>query len=59
MRNPKRIPELMNRLQKVWEANPDLRLGQLINNVYWNYDIYHLEDEQIISALEGFYAESK
>ena len=59
MRNPKRITEILDRLQKVWEKYPDLRLGQLINNIYWNFDIYHIEDEQFINAIEGFYAESK
>ena len=34
MRNPNRIPKILRRLQDIWERNPDLRLGQLIGNVY-------------------------
>ena len=30
MRDPDRIPEMIELLQKIWESNPDLRLGQLI-----------------------------
>ena len=30
MRDPKRIPEMLEAIRDVWEAHPDLRLGQLI-----------------------------
>lgn len=58
MRNPKRIPEILKRLQKLWEKNPDLRLGQLIENVYDNpskNSAYLFEDEAFISKLEIAY----
>lgn len=32
MRDPNRIPEVMNAIGVAWMANPDMRLGQLIIN---------------------------
>lgn len=32
MRDPNRIPEILETVKTLWEANPDLRLGQLIIN---------------------------
>jgi uncharacterized protein YihD (DUF1040 family) len=64
MRNPKRIPKILKRLQKIWEKNPDLRLGQLIENVFPNtpYDYIssnYLEDEEFIKTLEEYYSEPR
>jgi hypothetical protein len=63
MREPERIPLILERLKKIWEANPDLRLGQLIENVFPNTEFdfisaHALEDEEFITALEKFYSES-
>jgi uncharacterized protein YihD (DUF1040 family) len=68
MRNPKRIPNILERLRKVWEAQPDLRLGQLIENVFnkyigpddkHNWCMYQLEDKKFIEEIEKFYKEEK
>lgn len=32
MRDPARIPRIMNKLEKLWEQYPDQRLGQLLEN---------------------------
>ena len=54
MRNPNRIQPILDRLRKLWEAHPELRLGQLIGNVF-DYsskpDIYYFEDEEFIDKL--------
>ena len=44
---------VINRLRAVWIKNKDLRLGQLIGNVF--EDAYHIEDRQFIDDLENFY----
>jgi len=64
LRSKERIPEILDRLQKIWEENPDLRLGQLIENVFPNtsYDFksaYNIEDEEFIKELEKFYSEER
>ena len=60
MRDPKRIPEIIKRLKKLWMKNPDMRLAQLIGNVYpctpyTRIDAYHIEDEEYIKTMEEFY----
>lgn len=55
MRDPNRIPVIIQRLQKIWEANPDLRLGQIVGNAFhypMGEDPYHVEDEYFISRIE-------
>jgi len=54
MRDPKRIPKILKRLQKVWNKNPDLRLAQLLGNV-WRGDPYYVEDEKFITEIEELY----
>ncbi len=43
MRDPDRISGIISRLEKVWQENPDLRLGQLIANAS---AIYHNKGEK-------------
>lgn len=54
MRVPKRIYKLMKRLEKLWKKHPDLRLAQLIGNV-WRGDPYYVEDEDFIGKMEDAY----
>jgi uncharacterized protein YihD (DUF1040 family) len=54
MRDPKRIPAILARLQAVWEQYPDLRLMQLIGNVLPD-DPYYVEDGEALRRLEEFY----
>lgn len=51
MRDPKRIPHMLQLLGAAWVVNPDLRLTQLISNAAncggWNQaDPFYCEDEQ-------------
>jgi uncharacterized protein YihD (DUF1040 family) len=55
MRDPNRIPDMLSRLQTIWEKYPDLRLGQLITNVFRSEGLYYLEDDMFIKALEDYY----
>lgn len=50
--------EIMERLIKLWKDNPNLRLGQLIGNVFHypsGIDPYHWEDFDFIKVLEEYY----
>ena len=53
MRDPKRIPVILDELRRIWEAYPDLRLGQLILN-FGPRDpaLYYIEDEELISFMK-------
>jgi hypothetical protein len=57
MRDPARIVKILGRLLTVWEAHPDLRLGQLIINAAMvrpnHLDPFYIEDEVLISKLEA------
>lgn len=57
MRDPKRIDTILNRIKRIWNKYPDLRLGQLIVNVISDDSIlYMLDDEEMIRSLEDFYS---
>lgn len=48
--------EIMERLYALWLQHPDMRLTQLVRNVYpGDYDLYHVEDFPFIEELEQRY----
>lgn len=52
--------EVLLRLLDLWKANPNLRLAQLIGNVYHipsGADPYYVEDFDFIASLEDGYKE--
>lgn len=55
MRDANRIPEILDALQKLWMANPDLRLGQLLVNVVNLKDpsdeLFYIEDDELHNRL--------
>jgi hypothetical protein len=44
--------EAMDRLLRVWEANPKLRLGQLLENATHDVSISYLFDDELVGLLE-------
>jgi hypothetical protein len=44
--------EAMERLLKVWEANPHLRLGQLLSNATTDVKIFYMYDDEFVQLLE-------
>ena len=56
MRDPSRIPEILNALRVVWEARPDLRLGQLITIVAEKpyAPVFYIEDDTVLRRLKDF-----
>lgn len=54
MRDPKRIPVILDLIKTYWEKNPQLRLGQLLINFdVTTCDLYHLEDEELEVMLKA------
>lgn len=50
--------QVIKRLTELWLDHPDLRLGQLIGNVFYfpsGIDPYHYEDSDFIAMLENGY----
>ncbi|MBI3046118.1 MAG: hypothetical protein HYY86_01030 [Candidatus Harrisonbacteria bacterium] len=59
-RNPARIREILQRLEKIWLKNSDLRLGQLILNFFLDDgELYYLEDKELIERLEERYLKKR
>ena len=62
MRDPERIEVLLNTLRVVWEANPDLRLGQIMVIATKPRDptpeIFNIEDELLLQGLLEYQATS-
>ncbi len=63
MRNPSRIYPLLNKIGDIWIKNPDMRLGQLIENITHEYkkkggsisgDIFYIEDEDFEKLIESW-----
>lgn len=55
MRDPARIPRILEALRVEWEKQPDLRLGQLLMNAVVPYgdvpDLYQIEDQPLVDAV--------
>lgn len=51
MRDPKRIRQVLARLEWAWERHPDLRLGPIIVNAA-GLDPFYVEDEELIKRIE-------
>lgn len=48
--------EVIERLYALWLQHPDMRLTQLVRNIYpTDYDMYHVEDFELIEELERAY----
>jgi uncharacterized protein YihD (DUF1040 family) len=55
MRDPARIPRILDLVREIWCKNPDLRLSQLImNSLGINFDPYYIEDDKLEKALKEY-----
>lgn len=53
MRDPNRIPEVLEEIEHLWRLHPDWRLGQLISNLTaWSDpvegSVYDIEDDALV-----------
>ena len=55
MRDPDRIPIILNQIEMLWEKYPDLRLGQLLLTIESEEGLFYIEDEELVDRLYGFY----
>ena len=58
MRDPKRISQMMNLIQRGWETVPDWRFGQLIENLsrYIGVDdLFCIEDDKMTDMIAEFF----
>ncbi len=55
MRDPERIPAVLEAIKTFWVNHPDMRLGQIIGNASYEAmgdpDPFYVEDEDLVKAL--------
>ncbi|EDP96474.1 hypothetical protein U8527_10190 [Kordia algicida OT-1] len=55
MRDKNRIPKILEKLEEVWEANPDFRLGQLLMVAVRPEnpcpEMFYVEDDKLLEKL--------
>jgi uncharacterized protein YihD (DUF1040 family) len=62
MKDPKRIKPMMEIIRGIWEQNPDLRLGQLIENAcpeIKTIGSFYIEDEHLLKGLKAYAKKGK
>ena len=56
MRDPARIDRILTKLGEVWRKSPDLRLGQLVDNLRiqapTSFQCFSFEDDRIEAAID-------
>lgn len=57
MRDPNRIDNVLAAIGNVWKQYPDLRLGQLLSNVYHDPALYYVEDDKLVEEVQNYYDE--
>jgi uncharacterized protein YihD (DUF1040 family) len=55
MRDRKRINRILKTVKNIWEKNPELRLTQLLGNVFGYTDCYYTEDNELEKLLKEYY----
>ena len=59
LRNPKRIPVILDELRALWESHPDWRLGQLIVNLTRGCGLeypFFVEDDPLLETIKNWNA---
>lgn len=59
-RDPSRIPKVLERIQQIWERNPDLRLAQIVVNAAKMVEhedvtqsrLFNLEDDKLLEGID-------
>lgn len=55
MRDPSRMPVILDLLKRIWEHYPDLRFNQMIYNIRYRLcrgDGFHIEDDAFEKELQ-------
>ena len=54
MRDPERIPRVLEKVAELWRMYPDWRLGQLLANVasWRDTDVWDMEDDELAEEIE-------
>lgn len=53
MRDPRRIRKILGEINHIWKRYPDMRFGQLVDNLYTKFHM----DKEIPPTKDFFYTE--
>jgi len=61
MRDPARIYPFLNKFAELWMTQPDLRFGQIVNNLQCKCgnDLFYIEDDRYLEKLEEMFKEKE
>ena len=62
MRDPNRIPIMLDELKRLWESQPDWRLGQLIVNLSQAANIddpFFVQDDRLLNTIRTWNANAR
>lgn len=61
MRDPNRISEVLQYIEKLWMTVPDWRFMQLMNNLQRSvgHDMFYTEDEQLVEIIKIWLGENE
>ena len=64
MRDPSRIPKVLEAIEKIWRLHPDWRLGQLVCNLAaWSDPtqniVWDIEDDSLMAEVERHLANQR
>jgi len=58
MRDLNRIKPIIDTVTQVWNKHPDLRLGQMLENLTgYDEDLYYVEDDELLKRLNNLKGE--
>lgn len=52
MRDPERIDRVLDAVRRLWERQPNWRLGELIVNTTGEHRFFYTEDDQLLRRIE-------
>jgi len=56
-RDPDRIDRVIEKIRKIWKANPDWRIGQLVVNMTQRgKQIFYVEDDVVEAEIDRYIA---
>jgi uncharacterized protein YihD (DUF1040 family) len=61
MRDPNRIGDVLQAVEKIWQRYPDMRLGQLISNLadWAEESVWDIEEDALVAEIERHLANNE
>ena len=58
MRDPNRLYNFYDELRRIHLTYvPDWRFGQMMNNIFYNEDIFYMEEDEVLKRVKEYFKE--